>query len=84
MATDPICGMTIDEKTAKTAVRDGVTAYFCSEDCRRKFLGDELLSPASSSSAAPCCGSHRPTAGPTAGRADADAHAHWTRAARQQ
>ena len=71
MATDPICGMTVDEQTARRAVRDGVTHYFCSEGCRRKFMGDELLSIASSSSAAPCCGSHRPAAAPAAGRADA-------------
>jgi Cu+-exporting ATPase len=66
MATDPICGMTVDEQTARSAVRDGVTHYFCSEGCRRKFMGDELLSIAS-----PCCGSHRPTAGPIAGPPDA-------------
>jgi len=71
MATDPICGMTVDEKTARTAVRDGVTAYFCSEGCRQKFMGDALLPMSSSSSSAPCCGSHRPTAAPATGRADA-------------
>jgi len=69
MATDPICGMTVDEKTAKSAVRDGVTAYFCSEGCRRKFLGD--APPSESSSSSPCCGSHRPTAGATTGPSDA-------------
>ena len=40
MARDPICGMTVEEKTARSAVRDGVTYYFCAEGCRRKFLGD--------------------------------------------
>ena len=40
MAIDPICGMTVDEKTARSAVRDGVTYYFCAEGCRRKFTGD--------------------------------------------
>ena len=32
--------MTVEEKTARSAVRDGVTYYFCAEGCRRKFLGD--------------------------------------------
>ena len=66
MATDPICGMTVDEQTATSALRDGVTSYFCSEGCRRKFLGAEFLPVAAS-----CCGSHRPTAKAPAGRADA-------------
>jgi Cu+-exporting ATPase len=38
MALDPICGMTVDERTAISAERDGNTFYFCSEHCRRKFL----------------------------------------------
>ena len=73
MATDPICGMTVDEKTARSAVRDGITAYFCSEGCRRKFLGDGLLSISPSSAAAvpSCCGSHRPAAALAPARADA-------------
>ncbi|MEI6238802.1 MAG: heavy metal translocating P-type ATPase [Planctomycetia bacterium] len=74
MATDPICGMTVDEKTAKSAVRDGVTSYFCSEGCLRKFKGDALLSISSLPASAPassCCGSHRPAAAPATGRADA-------------
>src|SRR5688572_22300874 len=40
MAIDPICGMTVDEATARSAERDGRTFYFCSEHCRRKFLAD--------------------------------------------
>ena len=76
MATDPICGMTVDEKTARSAVRDGVTSYFCSEGCRRKFLGEALLSispssPAPALTASPCCGSHRPAAAAAPARADA-------------
>jgi Cu+-exporting ATPase len=38
MAIDPICGMTVDERTAISARRDGQTLYFCSESCRQKFL----------------------------------------------
>ena len=41
MAIDPICGMTVDEATARSARRDGQTAYFCSEHCRQRFLGSE-------------------------------------------
>jgi xanthine dehydrogenase accessory factor len=37
-AIDPICGMTVAVASAKeTAVRDGVTYYFCSAHCRKKF-----------------------------------------------
>ena len=35
---DPICGMTVDERTALHAERDGKTFFFCSEHCRAKFL----------------------------------------------
>ncbi len=38
MATDPVCGMAVDEKVAAgTAVYAGATYYFCSENCLRKF-----------------------------------------------
>jgi Cu+-exporting ATPase len=66
MATDPICGMTVDEQTATSALRDGVTSYFCSEGCRRKFMGADFLPMAAS-----CCGSHHPTTKAPTGRADA-------------
>lgn len=73
MATDPICGMTVDEQTAITAVRDGVTSYFCCEGCRRKFLGDGLLSisPSAAAPGSSCCGSHRGAGVPAPARADA-------------
>ena len=35
---DPICGMTVDEATALHVERDGTTFYFCSDNCRQKFL----------------------------------------------
>ncbi|REJ65676.1 MAG: heavy metal translocating P-type ATPase [Planctomycetota bacterium] len=38
MATDPVCGMEVDETTDLTAQRDGTTFYFCSNHCRQKFL----------------------------------------------
>ena len=47
MAIDPICGMTIDEKTAKiTAIKDGKKHYFCSSGCRDKFLRQNASSSA--------------------------------------
>jgi len=41
MAIDPICGMTVDEATARRAELDGQAVYFCSEHCRQKFLSSE-------------------------------------------
>ena len=38
MARDPICGMTVNEASARKAERDGETFYFCCEGCRQKFL----------------------------------------------
>jgi YHS domain-containing protein len=35
--TDPVCGMTIQAKDAKTAMHQGTIYYFCSQDCRTKF-----------------------------------------------
>jgi Cu+-exporting ATPase len=47
MAIDPICGMTVDERTATlTAQRDGRTFYFCSPHCREKFLAQPKQQPA--------------------------------------
>lgn len=45
MATDPICGMTVDESKAFQASRNGKTFFFCSEHCRQKFTsaGSEAM-----------------------------------------
>lgn len=38
MVTDPVCKMTIDEKTAAgTSEYNGKTYYFCAPACKRKF-----------------------------------------------
>jgi xanthine dehydrogenase accessory factor len=38
VATDPICGMTVDIETAKyTSVKDGQTIYFCCLRCKETF-----------------------------------------------
>ena len=44
MATDPICGMTVDETTDLKVERGGETHHFCSEHCRQKFLAMEPTS----------------------------------------
>jgi xanthine dehydrogenase accessory factor len=42
-AIDPICGMTVAVAAAKeTVTRDGLTYYFCSAHCRRKFEAAEV------------------------------------------
>jgi Cu+-exporting ATPase len=41
MATDPVCGMKVDEKSAKnTRAHEGNTYYFCSARCAAKFDAD--------------------------------------------
>ena len=38
MAIDPVCGMEVDEKSAKhTAVYKGRTYYFCAPGCKMSF-----------------------------------------------
>ncbi len=41
MTADPVCGMTVDEKSAATTrVHEGTTFYFCSAHCGAKFEAD--------------------------------------------
>jgi len=41
MATDPVCGMDVDESNpAATYDYEGTTYYFCAEGCRNKFEAD--------------------------------------------
>lgn len=38
MAIDPVCGMEVDDRSAKERVtHEGTTYYFCSEDCKDEF-----------------------------------------------
>lgn len=73
MALDPICGMTVDEQTGLRAEKGGVTHFFCSDHCRRKFLGHESPSTIHPSPFfCPMCpgvGSDRPGTCPTCGMA---------------
>ena len=41
MATDPVCGMYVDERTHLTAVVRGRRYYFCSETCLETFTAPE-------------------------------------------
>ncbi len=45
MAIDPICGMTVDEKTALQAELEGQVFSLCCEGCRRKFLSRPSEAP---------------------------------------
>jgi YHS domain-containing protein len=41
MAKDPVCGMMVDEKSAKwKSAYGGKTYYFCNEGCKRAFEKD--------------------------------------------
>src|SRR5207244_5988765 len=41
MATDPVCGMYVDEGTHLTAIVRGRKYYFCSETCLETFVAPE-------------------------------------------
>ena len=55
MATDPVCGMTVDPaKAGATAAHGGKTYYFCCKHCAAKFQAEpqKYLQPATD----PVCG----------------------------
>ena len=37
---DPVCGMSVDEQSPHSAEAGGVRYFFCSANCRAKFLAD--------------------------------------------
>ncbi len=41
MATDPVCGMTVNEATALSSTKNGETYYFCSDHCLERFNHSE-------------------------------------------
>ncbi|WP_022853970.1 YHS domain-containing protein [Thermodesulfatator atlanticus] len=41
LVKDPVCGVYCPRKTAYTAIWQGKVYYFCSEECRQKFLGQK-------------------------------------------
>lgn len=41
MAKDPVCGMDVDEKSARFTLRyHGKMYYFCSHECKQEFEED--------------------------------------------
>ena len=46
MTKDPICGMTVESASAFYEERNHQTYYFCSEECRQKFLSAPATCPA--------------------------------------
>ena len=42
MAIDPVCGMEVDEGTGIKAEKNGKFYYFCSEHCKKEFIGELL------------------------------------------
>jgi Cu+-exporting ATPase len=68
MAIDPICGMTVDEATARSAERDGQTVYFCSEHCRHKFLHSESKAKTNTARDHVSHGQESTSAGQTSGK----------------
>src|SRR5574337_1287047 len=58
-AKDPVCGMTVDPKTAKQrAEHGGKTYYFCSARCRERFVAEPERYLASASTAEPHAHDH--------------------------
>ena len=53
-ALDPVCGMTVDMRTAITHAHAGDSYYFCSAGCRARFAADpaKYLAPAAPAAAA--------------------------------
>jgi len=57
MATDPVCGMSVDEKTGLSLGWEGKTHYFCGPRCQERFAREHHISleaAGSSCAAAPC------------------------------
>src|SRR5579871_3626804 len=56
LVKDPVCGMTVDPRTAKhRAEHGGQTYHFCSARCRERFAADpgKYVAPAAASTASP-------------------------------
>jgi P-type Cu+ transporter len=41
-ARDPVCGMLVNLSAACSALHDGHTYFFCSPECREKFVTDPV------------------------------------------
>jgi len=53
MATDPICGMHVDEATGIKLSWQGKDYYFCSDNCKNKFMEQNKIAPETCVSCAP-------------------------------
>jgi YHS domain-containing protein len=42
LVQDPVCGMFVVRSRAVTIKREGTVKYFCSDQCRRKYLGQQV------------------------------------------
>jgi Cu+-exporting ATPase len=61
MAKDPVCGMMVDEKTAKLKSEHmGKTYYFCSSACKTAFdnTPSKFTKSEGHSDHSCCCGGH--------------------------
>lgn len=57
MAIDPVCKMTVDEKTAKiTSEYNGKKYYFCAPGCKKAFDEDPVKYVSGSAHAGKGCG----------------------------
>jgi uncharacterized membrane protein YraQ (UPF0718 family)/YHS domain-containing protein len=59
MATDPVCGMSVNENKGLSLSHDGTTYYFCSEHCLEKFARERGV-PGHAIAAACCAGAKTP------------------------
>ncbi|OAG28250.1 YHS domain-containing protein [Thermodesulfatator autotrophicus] len=48
LVKDPVCGVYCPRKSAYTAIWQGKVYYFCSEECRQKFLAEKKAKASSS------------------------------------
>ncbi len=44
LVQDPVCGVYCPKKSAFTAIYKGKVYYFCSEECRQKFIAQNISS----------------------------------------
>ncbi len=47
LVQDPVCGVYCPKKKALSAIYKGKVYYFCSEECRQKFLAQKASSSSS-------------------------------------
>jgi len=45
MLKDPVCGMAVTIQSPHTTVHDGISVYFCSSNCKAKFLASPAKYP---------------------------------------